>query len=74
MLRKALMAVMAMGRSCYYSLGELPLTLRVPEVASILGVGRNTAYSLIKSGELKSVRIGRQIRIPKEELLRFLKE
>ena len=63
-----------MIKKYFYSFGDLPLTLRVPEVAAVLGVGRNMAYNLIKSGELKSIRIGRQIRIPKEELLRFMKK
>ena len=61
-----------MKNNRYCSQNDLPLTLRVPEVASILGVGRNTAYNLVKSGELKALRIGRQIRVPKNELLRFL--
>ena len=64
--------VAAMDKTRYCSQRELPLTLRVTEVASVLGIGRNSAYNLINSGELKSVRIGRQIRVSKEELLRFL--
>ena len=38
----------------------------------ILGIGRNTAYELVRSGRLRSIRVGRQIRIPKAEVLRFL--
>ena len=30
----------------------------VPEVAAILGIGRSTAYELILSGELPSVKLG----------------
>lgn len=37
----------------------------------LLGIGRNTAYELIRSGQIRSVRIGRQIRIPREALLDF---
>lgn len=53
-------------------LHELPMTLRVGDLMPILGIGRNTAYELIRSGQIRSVRIGRQIRIPREALLEFL--
>ena len=51
---------------------ELPVTLRVEDLMPILGIGRNTAYELIRSGQIRSVRIGKQIRIPREALLEFL--
>ena len=56
----------------YCSLDDLPVTLRVEELMPILGIGRNTAYELVRSGKLRSIRVGRQIRIPKAEVLRFL--
>ena len=56
----------------YHSLDDLPMTLRVEELMPILGIGRNTAYELVRSGRLRSIRVGRQIRIPKAEVLRFL--
>lgn len=56
----------------YRSLDNLPVTLRVEELMPILGIGRNTAYELVRSGRLRSIRVGRQIRIPKAEVLRFL--
>lgn len=56
----------------YRSLDDLPMTLRVEELMPILGIGRNTAYELVRSGKLRSIRVGRQIRIPKAEVLRFL--
>lgn len=55
------------------SYDDLPLTLRVEELMPILGIGRNMAYELVHSGQIKSVHIGRNIRIPKAEILRFLK-
>ncbi|MCX2732515.1 helix-turn-helix domain-containing protein [Saccharopolyspora sp. NFXS83] len=42
--------------------------LTVEEAAEQLGVGRTTAYALVRSGELESVRIGRLRRIPKEAI------
>lgn len=55
------------------SFDDLPLTLRVEELMPILNIGRNTAYELVRSGQIKSVRIGKQIRIPKENIRLFLK-
>lgn len=40
----------------------------VNEVAQQLGVGLTTAKALIKSGELRSVKIGRARRVPAEAL------
>ncbi len=56
----------------YRSFDDLPLTLRVEDLMPILGIGRNTAYELVRSGKIKSIRIGRKIRIPKAEVLAFL--
>lgn len=55
-------------------LHELPVTLRVEDLMPILGIGRNTAYELIRSGQIRSVRIGRQIHIPRDALLEFLRK
>ena len=40
----------------YRSLDELPVTLRVEELMPILGIGRNTAYELVRSGRCVSPR------------------
>lgn len=58
----------------YHDLHELPMTLRVEDLIPLLGIGRNTAYELIRSGQIRSVRIGRQIRIPRDALLEFLRK
>ena len=49
----------------YRSLDELPLALRVEDLMPILGIGRNTAYELVRSGQIRSIKIGRQIRVPR---------
>ena len=56
----------------YWSLDDLPVTLRVEELMPVLGIGRNTAYALVRSGKLRSIRVGRQVRIPKNALIEFL--
>ena len=39
--------------------------LRIKDIMDILEIGRNSAYKLISNGNIKSLRIGRNIRIPK---------
>lgn len=56
----------------YTALSELPLVLSVQQLMEVLGIGRNTAYAMVRSGRIKSVRTGKQIRIPKEALIEFL--
>ena len=58
--------------SKYRSYDELPLTLRVEDLMPILDIGRNTAYELIRCGKIRSIRIGRQLRIPKQALIDYL--
>lgn len=38
----------------------------------VLDIGRYTAYELVRSEQIRSIRGGRQIQIPKEALLEFL--
>ena len=58
----------------YRDLNDIPMILRVEDLMSLLGIGRNTAYELIRSGQIRSIRIGRQIRIPRDALLEFLRK
>ena len=47
--------------------------LTVKDLCEILGIGKNTAYNLLKSGEIKSVKIGKIYKIPKDYLINYLK-
>ena len=51
---------------------NLPLALTVLEAGQVLRVGRSVTYELIHSGQLRSVRIGRSIRIPRDALVEYL--
>ncbi len=51
-----------------------PMMLTVREVSEILRTGRNTTYDLISSGEIPSIKIGRQIRIYSKNLLLYLEK
>jgi excisionase family DNA binding protein len=48
------------------------LTLR--EMQEILGIGKTKGYELVATGEIPSVRIGRSIRISREDLQHWLEE
>ena len=56
----------------FRSLDDLPLVLRVEDLMPVLDIGRNTAYELIRSGQIRSVRVGRKLRIPKQAVEDFL--
>jgi excisionase family DNA binding protein len=51
---------------------DYPEVLTISDLQKILGVGRNTAYSLIRHNKIKSVQIGRQRRILKCYVLEYL--
>lgn len=44
----------------------------VEEIAEILGIGRSSAYELVKQGHFKTVRIGTAIRISKKSFDEWL--
>jgi excisionase family DNA binding protein len=48
---------------------DLPDFLTVEELAAWLRLGRNTAYEIVRRGDVPHVRFGRSIRIPKAALL-----
>lgn len=44
---------------------KYPDVVSIKELTSMLNIGKSTAYELLRSGELKSIKIGKQYRIPK---------
>ena len=60
-------------KQTYYE-KDIPMVFSVPELARILQIGRNSAYELVKSGQIRSIRIGKNIRIPKQALLDYLNQ
>jgi len=53
---------------------KYPPVLRVKQVAEILMVCHNTAYELVRSGAIHSVRVGRNYRIPLEAVINYLQK
>ena len=49
-----------------------PLLVSVEQAAGLLGIGRTTLYELIRRGEVRPIRIGRSVRIPRRELEAFV--
>lgn len=47
-------------------------TYTVEDIASILNIGRTSAYNLVKEGHFKTVRIGNAIRISKKSFDEWL--
>lgn len=56
----------------YRSVEEIPLILTVEDLMPILCIGRGAAYELARSERIKTIRVGRKIRIAKHELLNFM--
>lgn len=52
---------------------DMPLVMKVEDLMPILQIGRNTAYELIRSGQIRCLRIGgKTIRIPRDAVLDFI--
>jgi excisionase family DNA binding protein len=45
-----------------------PLTLTVEQAGRLLGIGRSTAYEIVASGDLPSIRLRRRIVVPTAQL------
>ena len=54
------------------SFEHLPLVLHVKELAEVLSISQNTAYALVRSGHIRSIRTGRIYRIPRDALIEYL--
>jgi excisionase family DNA binding protein len=45
------------------------LVLSVREAAGLLGISKDLAYELVRTGEIPSIRFGRRVVVPKRRLL-----
>ena len=61
-----------MKKPIYKSYDELPLLLNVKQLADLLGVSDSSVYELIQEDDFPSLRIGKRIVIPKEELREWI--
>lgn len=61
-----------MKESVFTSYDKLPLLLNVKQLAALLGVSDSSVYELIEEEDFPSLRIGKRIVIPKEELRKWI--
>lgn len=59
-----------MDNAIYFE--NLPLTLHVKDLIPLLSVSHNTAYALVRSGEIRSIRVGRCYLIPRDAVAEYL--
>ena len=52
---------------------KYPDVVNVAQLQEMLCIGKNTAYSLLKNNDVQSIRIGRVHRIPKANIVKFMK-
>lgn len=48
------------------------LLVSVRDAARELGIGRDSAYALVREGRLRSISVGRRILVPRTELEAFV--
>jgi excisionase family DNA binding protein len=51
---------------------QVPFLLRAEEVAKALAIGRTAVFELIRTGELRSVKIGKSRRIPADAVVEYV--
>lgn len=61
-----------MKKSVITSYDELPLLLNVKQLTELLGVSESSVYELIQAPDFPSLRIGKRIVVPKEELRQWI--
>ena len=54
------------------SLRKYDDVLTIADLMDYLAVGKNTAYTLIREGKIKSFRIGRNYKIPKQAVIDYI--
>ena len=51
---------------------KLPLTLHVKDLVPLLQVSHNIAYALVRSGQIRSIRVGRRYQISREAVAEYI--
>ena len=52
---------------------EYPDVMDVKQVSVLLGVSTKTVYRLLREGSLASLKIGREFRVPKVNVMKYVK-
>lgn len=54
------------------SINQYADVISINELMEILGIGRNSAYRLLKEGTIKTLRVGTHYIIPKQSVILYL--
>ena len=58
----------------YSSYEQLPLSLRAEDIASVLGISRANAYTLMHAKDFPTIFIGKRMLVPKDKFLAWIEE
>ena len=61
-------------KQIYTSIDQLPIVLTADQLAQALGISRAGAYQLMHSKGFPTIRIGKRMVVPKEQLLVWMEE
>jgi excisionase family DNA binding protein len=56
------------------STASAPLANSIPQACQRLSIGRTAMYELLKTGEVRAIKVGNRTLIPESELQRFIAE
>lgn len=51
---------------------EYDEVLSIEDVMEILHIGKNSVYSLLKSNEIRNIRVGKRYIVPKQSVINFI--
>lgn len=51
---------------------DIPAVMTVKDLCEIMDIGRSMGYSLVQTGAIESIRVGRCVRITRKALLDYL--
>lgn len=58
----------------FFNENDPPTLMTVTELAEYLGIGKNRAYDLLRTGNIKGFRIGCTWKVSKAAVLQYIKE
>ena len=53
-------------------LDQFPELLTAEELGEFLGLSKKTAYKMLRTGVIKSIKAGREYRVPKAHIMAYL--
>lgn len=56
------------------SFTEFPDLVNVTQLMKMLQIGKNTSYNLLTSHKIEAMKIGRDYKIPKQNVINYLNE